>query len=297
MAATTSVLKHIPNSSLYVSEPPPSWFGNGPNPTSNPSWTNGNWLKSRFHFAFAEYRNHQNSNFGCLRVMNDDLVQPERGFGEHPHNDAEIMTYVVHGSLVHQDSMGNKGAVKRGGVQYMSAGHGVRHSEFNHEKVPLRFIQCWVTPSVRGVEPNYGQFDGNLVDRLEKVQHLASSVNNKDANTPIKVHQDMNLYVTEFSEVNKSVTFTLSAGRMIYLLCMEGEVSVGTNQGESSIIASKHDAVEMQGAKNDLIVTISSTKVEETEGGIPSAHVLFFEMKQDGKGGRSDKPDRVSPIV
>ena len=137
---------------LFVSEPNPSWFGNGPNEKSS-SWTNGNWLKSRFHFSFAEYRNPANSHFGPLRVMNDDLVQPLRGFGTHPHRDAEIMTYVVQGTLTHEDSMGNKGNVNRGGLQYMSAGSGVQHSEFNHGTSPLRFIQCWVTPNKSGVEP------------------------------------------------------------------------------------------------------------------------------------------------
>ena len=116
-------LHYIPSSlrlgALFVSEPNPSWFGNGPNEKS-PSWTNGNWLKSRFHFSFAEYRNPANSQFGPLRVMNDDLVQPLRGFGTHPHRDAEIMTYVVQGTLTHEDSMGNKGNVNRGGLQYLA---------------------------------------------------------------------------------------------------------------------------------------------------------------------------------
>lgn len=137
---------------LFVSEPNPSWFGNGPN-EKRPTWTNDNWLKSRFHFSFAEYSNAANAQFGPLRVMNDDLVQPLRGFGTHPHRDAEIMTYVVEGALTHEDSLGNTGEVRRGGLQYMSAGSGVRHSEYNHGEVPLRFIQCWVNPDKSGVAP------------------------------------------------------------------------------------------------------------------------------------------------
>jgi hypothetical protein len=92
-----NMIRRVPNSKLGVSEPNPSWFGNPANDKQNPSWTNSNWLKSRFHFSFAEYSNPANMGFGVLRVMNDDLVQPSRGFGEHPHRDTEICTYVVEG--------------------------------------------------------------------------------------------------------------------------------------------------------------------------------------------------------
>ena len=92
----------IPNEKLFVSEPNPRWFGNGDNDSHNPTWTNSNWLKSRFHFSFAEYHSAANTHFGSLRVMNDDLVQPERGFGTHPHQNMEIITYIVHGQLTHQ---------------------------------------------------------------------------------------------------------------------------------------------------------------------------------------------------
>eukprot|EP01031_Cornospumella_fuschlensis_P035279 gene35279-42746_t len=92
-----SVIRKIPQAKLGVSEPNPAWFGNKGNEPSNPAWTNPNWLKSRFHFSFAEYSNSRNMAFGVLRVMNDDLVQPNRGFGAHPHRDVEICTYVVEG--------------------------------------------------------------------------------------------------------------------------------------------------------------------------------------------------------
>ena len=95
------MLRKIPQSKLEVSEPNPSWFGNQPN-EANPRWTNKNWLMSRFHFSFAEYSNHRNTGFGVLRVMNDDLVQPDRGFSSHPHRDTEICTYIVDGKLSHK---------------------------------------------------------------------------------------------------------------------------------------------------------------------------------------------------
>uniref|UniRef100_A0A7S2TL20 Pirin N-terminal domain-containing protein n=1 Tax=Lotharella oceanica TaxID=641309 RepID=A0A7S2TL20_9EUKA len=148
-------LRYIPNSKLAVSEPEPAWFGN-PGNIDDTKWTNKNWLKSRFHFSFAEYTNYANTNFGVLRVMNDDLVQPKRGFGEHPHRDAEICTYVVHGQLTHQDSMGTKESLGKGSIQFMTAGTGVRHSEHNLHNEPLRFIQMWLTPKAGGLKPNYG---------------------------------------------------------------------------------------------------------------------------------------------
>ena len=100
---------------------PPAWFGN-PGNENNPKWTNANWLKSRFHFSFAEYNDPKNSNFGVLRVMNDDLVQPSRGFGTHGHREMEICTYVVHGELTHKDSMGTQESLGKGSIQFMTAG-------------------------------------------------------------------------------------------------------------------------------------------------------------------------------
>lgn len=281
----------ISEAKLFASEPNPSWFGNPGNPKADPAWTNANWLKSRFHFSFAEYRNPRNSNFGVLRVMNDDLVQPKRGFGEHPHTDMEIVTYVVNGNLTHQDSMGNKGDVPRGGIQYMSAGTGVRHAEHNHGETSLRFIQCWVSPDRRGYEPNYGQFDGDAKGRLDKWQHLVSSFGrsqDKHSPTPVQVHQDVNMYVSELSAaaagddgVKRLAPFDLHDGRMAYLLCIEGSVTLGPAGGDgggTSLL--QHDAVEIYGG--------GAFSVANAGPGGERAHVLMFEMKRDPKGGRSD---------
>ena len=128
---SSSMFKHISREKLFVSEPDPRMFGNQGN-EKLPTWNNGNWLKSRFHFSFAEYHSPHNQNYGVLRVMNDDLVQPARGFGQHPHQNMEICTYIVSGNLTHQDSM----------IQFMTAGTGVYHSEHNRNPdTPLRFIQ------------------------------------------------------------------------------------------------------------------------------------------------------------
>jgi hypothetical protein len=118
-ASSNQQIRKIPQSKFGRSEPNPSWFGNPPNAKNDPTWTNPNWLLSRFHFSFAEYSNPRNQQFGVLRVLNDDLVQPQRGFGEHPHRDTEICTYIVEGYLTHQDSMGTAETLGRGAIQYM----------------------------------------------------------------------------------------------------------------------------------------------------------------------------------
>jgi redox-sensitive bicupin YhaK (pirin superfamily) len=108
------------------------------------------WLRSRFHFSFAEYRNPESVHFGALRVLNDDLVAPGRGFAMHPHSDFEILSYVVEGTLTHGDSLGNQHSLTRGEVQYMSAGTGVLHSEYNRGDKTLRFLQMWIFPDEKG---------------------------------------------------------------------------------------------------------------------------------------------------
>ena len=114
------------------------------------------WLESWFHFSFAEYYNSDNINYGVLRVINDDTIRPGTGFDLHSHRDMEIITYVIDGELTHADSMNNQRTLKRGDVQYMSAGTGVVHSEHNLGEKPLRLLQIWILPDRRGLEPQYG---------------------------------------------------------------------------------------------------------------------------------------------
>eukprot|EP01013_Petalomonas_cantuscygni_P037409 TRINITY_DN68231_c0_g1_i1.p1 TRINITY_DN68231_c0_g1~~TRINITY_DN68231_c0_g1_i1.p1 ORF type:complete len:313 (-),score=5.89 TRINITY_DN68231_c0_g1_i1:810-1748(-) len=145
-------------SSLYVSRPSPHLFGNPPNDPSTPGWSEHSWLTSRFHFNFAECDSQRNS-FGVLRVLNDDLVMPRRGFGPHPHRDMEIVTYVVSGELTHRDSHGNLETLTAGSIQFMSAGSGVTHSESNiNPSRPVRFIQSWIVPRRRGTPVQYGSY-------------------------------------------------------------------------------------------------------------------------------------------
>lgn len=274
----------VPNDKLYVSEPDPRWFGNGPNPTNDNAWTNENWLKSRFHFSFAEYSNHKNSGYGVIRVMNDDLVQPNRGFGTHPHANMEIITYIVEGELTHKDSIGTKESLGRGSVQFMTAGTGVRHSEYNHGDKPLRFIQTWIVPSRPGLQPNYGSYCGNKgrVDRINNLQHLVSSaMEPSSSKAPVQINQDIDAFASEI-ELNKVVTHNLPAGRQAYLLCIEGSVKVN---GKT---LHKHDACEITGNENEVTtIDIEASATEQTENG-QVAHVLMFTMKYVPNSGRRD---------
>lgn len=268
----------IPNAKLYVSEPEPQWFGNTANAVDDPAWTNKNWLKSRFHFSFAEYNNFANTNFGVVRVMNDDLVQPRRGFGTHPHSNMEIVTYVVDGELTHVDSIGTKESLGRGSIQFMTAGSGIRHSEYNDGDKPLRFIQTWIMPSKSNLKPNYGSYRGDPNLRKNKLHHLVSDVKDSSVSTPVQVNQDVNTFVSELNKGAK-IVHELPPGRQAYLLCIEGGVKVN---GEK---LSKYDACEITGSGG--VLEIEATETENTPHG-EVAHILMFEMKSVANAGRSD---------
>lgn len=254
MSANKACLKKIPPEALFVSEPDPRMFGNAANPRADPNWTNANWLKSKFHFAFAEWRS-PFSNFGVLRVLNDDLVQPDRGFGTHGHSDMEIATIVLDGELSHKDSMGSEESLGRGSVQFMSAGYGVRHSEFNHHKTqPLRFLQLWILPLEGGLEPKYGGFDGTTSDavaqRKNKWAHLVTWNKVKAPEVPIKLDQDVNIYVAEV-EPSTELDFEVHPGRQAYVVTAEGKTelsALSTSSGfQTTVSMDKGDAAEAYG--------------------------------------------------
>ena len=147
------------------------------------------WLKTYHSFSFAEYVDEKNLNWGALRVFNDDTVAGGQGFPPHPHRDMEIVTYVLSGRLAHKDSMGNEGIVSAGGVQFMSAGTGVRHSEFNADpNQPLHFVQMWVVPGRTGEAPSYGQMDFDDDARRNAWLRIVSGSAAVEA--PIRITQD-----------------------------------------------------------------------------------------------------------
>lgn len=286
---------YIAEASLFKSSPDPSMFGNGPNPPSAAAqqakgWTHSNWLLSRFHFSFAEYQGGADrSNFGPLRVMNDDLVQPQRMFGEHGHRDAEIATLVLEGQLTHSDSMGNVETLGRNSIQYMSAGRGVRHSEGNNSpSAPLRFIQMWFTPRRSGLAPQYGSLSGANCPgdvRKNRFFHMICDAENPEAgaslkNVPIKLHTDVNLYVAEI-DAGSSVEFPINAGRAIYVLCCEGKAATANirSGGDShSQTLNRHDAM--------TVCATNATVVEFKSAADSASYMLVVEVKNPEKDSR-----------
>jgi redox-sensitive bicupin YhaK (pirin superfamily) len=258
--------KKVSAAQLYVSEPNPLYFGNSEN-EENPQWTNKNWLKSRFHFSFAEYSNSTNQKFGVLRVMNDDLVQPDRGFSTHPHANMEIVTYIINGELTHRDSMGTCESLGRGSVQFMTAGTGVMHSEHNlHKELPLRFIQMWFTPRQSGLKPNYGSMIGSEESIHNKLTHIVSDVNNP-TETKVKINQDVNIYVSVLDKT-QPILFKVDENRQAYFLCMEGDVTVKGDHGTEKL--SQHDGAEVKGP-NSLNIVPESDK----------SHIMIVEMAKN----------------
>lgn len=219
--------------------------------------SNLGWLRSVFHFSFAEYYNPANINFGVLRVINDDLIAPQTGFDTHPHRDMEIISYVVDGELTHGDNMGNKNTITRGHAQYMSAGTGVYHSEYNLTDKTSRFLQIWILPDRAGHTPNYGDYRFNMEDRHNQWLHMVSS---KEGDAPIKVNQDVNLYSLELDK-EKEISFPVNEGRQAYLVQIEGNSTI------NDMTLDTRDAMEI--VEEDIRI-----KGNET------SHFLIVEMKK-----------------
>src|SRR5215472_17940762 len=163
---------------------------------------NHGWLNTYHTFSFASYFDPKWMGYRSLRVINDDLVMPGMGFGTHPHRDMEIITYVLSGQLEHKDSMGNGRIIKPGEVQYMAAGTGVRHSEFNPSKdEAVHFLQIWIQPDERGVKPRYAE--KSFANAKPGTLHLVTSKSGRDSSIPI--HQDADLWLAKLDEGNSVV--------------------------------------------------------------------------------------------
>ena len=195
------------------------------------------WLKSLFHFSFADYYNPANINFGVLRVINDDLVQSGTGFGLHGHRDMEIISYVIDGDLTHGDNMGNNNTISRGHVQYMSAGTGVRHSEYNYSTGIARFLQIWIVPDERNLKPNYGDMRFTADQRHNQWLQVVSG---QQSEAPIKIQQDASIYVAELDQ-GQAIDFTVAPGRQAYLVQIEGQSSIN---GETLVMRDALESVE-----------------------------------------------------
>lgn len=181
------------------------------------------WLRSFHSFSFADYYDAANMGFGALRVINEDRVTPGMGFGTHGHSDMEIISYVLEGAVEHKDSMGNGSVIRPGDVQRMSAGTGVRHSEFNPSKTDgVHFLQIWIEPGVKGIAPSYEEKHFDAASKRGKLRLVASS-DARDGS--VKIHQDASLYAALVDGIEK-VSYTLATGRRAYVHVARGSVSV-----------------------------------------------------------------------
>jgi quercetin 2,3-dioxygenase len=217
---------------------------------------NHGWLDSRFTFSFADYFDPEHVQFRTLRVLNDDHIAGGAGFPNHPHRDMEIVTYVLEGALQHRDSMGHGSVIKPGDVQYMSAGTGVTHSEFNPSNKPLHLLQIWMVPEKGGLEPAYDQKNFSAEEKRAKLRLVASP---DGAEGSVKIRQDNALYATILDQ-DETVQHELGPGRHAYVQVAKGQVKLnGTALQEG-------DGAAISGEKS----------VELT--GVDSAEVLLFDL-------------------
>ncbi|MCO5248611.1 MAG: pirin family protein [Chitinophagales bacterium] len=185
---------------------------------------NHGWLHSRHTFSFANYYNPDRMNFGVLRVINDDKVAPGMGFGTHPHDNMEIISIPLEGDLEHKDSMGNAGVIREGDVQVMSAGTGIRHSEYNKNyDRDVKFLQIWVVPNKRNVTPRYDQISIRDIAKENELYQVLSP--NKD-DQGVWIHQDAWFHLGKFDK-DVSTTYHLKKeGNGMYFFILDGEVEV-----------------------------------------------------------------------
>ena len=216
------------------------------------------WLKTNYHFSFANYYNPENIEFGVLRVLNDDIIAPHTGFDTHPHKDMEILTYVIDGELTHHDSKGNKGKITRGNLQYMSAGLGIFHSEHNKSDDPLRLLQIWIKPDAADYEPQYGDLFIPFEKRMNKWLKMVGAKG--DDSTTIQINQQASLWVTCL-EAGKALDFPLDKNKQAYLVQMEGK----------SVI----NGWEMN-ARDAMEIIEENIKIDSNE----NSHILLIEMNK-----------------
>lgn len=228
------------------------------NKVNNMGSSNLGWLKSKFHFSFAEYFNPLNLNFSSLRVLNDDIIEAGTGFRTHPHKDMEIVSYMVDGELTHKDSMGNEKTLRRGDIQYMSAGTGVYHSEYNLSDNPLRLLQIWIMPDQKNYTPNYGDYKFDFDLRKGNWLHMVSSFDDKSA--PVNIHQNANIYALSL-EANETQTFDVQKARCAYLVQVEG------NSVINDISVEERDSLEIVEETINIKATTKS-------------HFLLIEMRK-----------------
>ena len=226
-------------------------------PANERGLANLGWLNSRHTFSFGHYYDPQFMGFGPLRVINEDRVKPGQGFGTHGHSDMEIISYVLDGALEHKDSMGTGSIIRPGDVQRMSAGTGVRHSEYNASDTdPVHFLQIWILPEKDGAEPGYEQKSFSAEEKQGRLR-LVGSRDGRDGS--VTIHQDVDLYASLLG-ADDSVSYELGEGRNGWVQVARGSVRLNGNELAAG------DGVALKGAQTLAIE------------GIDDAEILLFDM-------------------
>lgn len=224
-------------------------------PAQDRGAVNFSWLDSRHTFSFGEYYDPNHMGFAKLRVINEDKVTPGQGFGTHGHRDMEIISYVLKGALEHKDSIGTGSVIRPGDVQRMSAGTGIQHSEYNASKTePVHFLQIWILPEQKGIEPGYEQKTFTDVKR-DSTLRLVGSRDGRDGS--ITIHQNVDLYAATLHE-GKAASHTFANGRVAWLQVAGGAVQLNgqtLTAGDGAMIAQEAQ-ITLQGTSDTAEVLL-----------------------------------------
>lgn len=219
------------------------------------------WLHSKFSFSFADYHNPERMGFGVLRVINDDIIEPEGGFAMHPHRDMEIITIVINGALEHEDSEGNRGIIRAGQIQYMSAGSGIQHSEFNPSFTDrVELFQIWITPDAKRLPPRYKQRDCHDLDTMNRWSLIVSGDGRKKS---MQISQDASIKTARLYPGHTLVSDPIKKGHGRLLLVVDGEIN-----------ACGHNL-----KRRDELQVISDEAFEITAE--KDAHLILFDVPMD----------------
>lgn len=230
------------------------------------------WLSTYWHFSFDHYHDPANISFGPLRVFNDDVIRGGGGFPMHPHREMEIVTYVIEGELEHRDSMGNTGRIAPGEIQRMSAGTGLRHSEYNaSEQKPVHLVQLWIIPAEAGLKPSWEQKKYSEEARSGKLLAIAvpEETPEGEATGAVRIHQDATIY-TSLLAPKQSVEHALAAGRRAYIFVVKGELNMRTRNGSA-----KDAPITLMAGDQARITDANSL---ELSGGATSADFLLLDL-------------------
>ena len=209
------------------------------------------WLKARHTFSFAEYHNPERVRFGPLRVINEDRIAPGQGFATHPHRDMEIITYPISGAIEHKDSVGNGTVITAGEVQRMTAGSGIRHSEFNHSKSDeLHLLQIWVFPEKKNLAPGYEQKKFSREEKLDQLRLIASR-DGRDGS--LTIHQHVDLYASVL-QAGTQVEQVIETGHKVFVQVVRGDISINGQK------ATAGDGIQIR--DEDILVITSTVEAE-----------------------------------